>query len=140
MRPDNDDICQEISLWAVRRGLPDPVNLPRSTRLRQKFAVAAARRQRNHVPIPSGPGSEPPSNAPTPAHEAIAAERRDVIVTAVLSRLTGRHQEVALLLLDGLGISEVAAQTGLTRRQIYNCLDYTKRKLRADASLRTLLN
>ena len=79
MRPDNDDICQEISLWAVRRGLPDPVNLPRSTRLRQKFAVAAARRQRNHVPIPSGPGSEPPSNAPHPGPrgDRRRAARRD---------------------------------------------------------------
>lgn len=140
MRLDNDDIRQEISLWAIHRRLPDPVNLPRSTRLRRRFAIAAAGRHRSHLGIDNLPANAMPISGSSPIQSAIATEQREVITGTVQSVLTGRHRDVALLLLRGLNVAEITEETGLAPRQIYNSIDYAKRKLRKEPRLRSLVN
>lgn len=140
MHFDDDDIRQEISLWAVRRGLPDPVNVYRSARLRRRFMAAASRKVRERAHIEGIPAEKLAGMAPTPVLQAIAAERREILIGAVKRLLSGVCRDVMLLVVDGQSIPAVAAQTMLQPRQIYNHINYGKRVLREDAVIRSLRN
>jgi RNA polymerase sigma-70 factor, ECF subfamily len=114
-----DELVQEIYL-AIWRALP---SFRGEASLRTFVARIATNRAVTHVaramkvPLSVGLDGQIPSSIASPEHQAIARDRRAVLMTAV-RRLPLTYRQPVMLVLEGLTFEEVGEVLGITSNAV----------------------
>ena len=125
------DVC--LALWqALPRFRGDSSERTFVFRVAHNRGASHAWRRRRRQTTPLEETPEPPDRAPSPEDAAMAGERRDDLIRAVLTLPLGL-QQAATLLLEGLTPREIADVLGITENNV------GVRLARARQALRTRL-